>query len=79
MAVKALVLYGKYDNKHERQQLSMEFRHVAKRLFRSGDYSNACTALKESLILKSDVKVLAKWLVLKFMVIIKKCEQIVRQ
>lgn len=71
LTVKALILYGKYDNKHERRQLSREFRGVAKQLFDLKDYSNACAALQESLILKFKVKVFAEWLIVKVIGILK--------
>lgn len=74
LAVKALVLYGKYDNKLERHHLSKEFRGLAKQLYRLKDYSNACAALQESLILKCNLKVLAQWVAVKSMEILKTCK-----
>jgi len=70
LAVKTLVVYGKYDNRQERRQLSMMFRNRAKQLFRSGDYSNACAALEESLILRKNIPVFVQWLIVKLMQII---------
>jgi glycosyltransferase involved in cell wall biosynthesis len=57
LIVKALLVYGKYDNSQERRQLATEFKKVAKGLYRLGDYSNALSALKESLILNWNAKV----------------------
>ncbi|MFZ5994962.1 MAG: hypothetical protein ACOYU4_08260 [Thermodesulfobacteriota bacterium] len=54
-----------YDYKHERHHLPMGFGHVAKLLFRARDYSNACAALQESIILKGDLKVFVQWLIIK--------------
>ncbi len=71
LSVKGLILYGKYDNKNERNQLSLNFKEVAKQLFRSGDYSNACAALEESMILKWNFKVFAQWFVIKCMELFK--------
>lgn len=79
LMVKALVLFGKYDNEQERCELATEFRKVAKRLFCLRDYPNACAALQESMILKCNLKVFAQWLVVKSMAVLRKCKQIVRQ
>jgi hypothetical protein len=65
LAVKALVVYGKYDNVQERFELAMEFRKLAKQLFSLRDYKNAQIALQESLILKFNLKVCAQWLAVK--------------
>jgi len=66
LAVKALVVYGKYDNAQERFELSMEFRKLAKLFLRFGEYEKVQKALHESLILKFSIKVCAQWLAVKF-------------
>ncbi|HOX59475.1 MAG TPA: glycosyltransferase family 2 protein [Candidatus Paceibacterota bacterium] len=72
IAVKALVLYGTHDNAAERQHLSVAFKSLAKQLYRLKDYSNACAALQEAMVLKWKVRVCAEWLVLKALSILHK-------
>lgn len=71
LIVKSLVLYGKHDNIHERKCLSKMFRSSAVLLYRSKDYSTACAALQESMTLNFNLKVLAQWIALRFIGLLK--------
>jgi glycosyltransferase involved in cell wall biosynthesis len=60
-AIKGLVMYGPCDNDSERCELAMEFKKVAKRLYRLKDYSHAQDALADSLLLRFRARIFAQW------------------
>jgi glycosyltransferase involved in cell wall biosynthesis len=50
-AIKSLVIFSRHDSRQERGVLADEFHKIAKCLYRLRDYSTACMALRESLLL----------------------------
>ena len=67
IAIKALVIYGRYDSKCKRHYLAHAFRGLAKRLIRFGAYRDASDALQESLVLRWTPKVFAAWVPIKIL------------
>lgn len=65
LAVKGLVLYSPYDSRGERAELATQFRNVAKHLYRVKDYSTACAALREALVLKWRFMDVGYWVAVK--------------
>lgn len=59
LAIKSLVMHSKYDCDAERQELSRNFKDIAKKLFRLKDPENATLAINESAILSPNPRNLA--------------------